>query len=166
MILGIDPGNTQSGFVVLHGDCLEVSDCGVLPNDEMQLRIDDYFQAALGDARVAIEHVQNMGMIVGREVFETIHWAGRFYEQCYGKWSTESQLVYRSAVKLHLCGSARAKDPNVRQALLNRFGAENAIGRKANPGPLYSVKSHAWSALAVAVFALDNPEGVTVAEAA
>ena len=47
----------------------------------------------------------------------------------------------------------RAKDANVRAALIDRFGPSKrkAIGLKATPGPLYGVHSHMWSALAVAV---------------
>jgi hypothetical protein len=66
-----------------------------------------------------------------------------------------AELVFRRDVKLHLCGSARAKDPNIRQALLDRFGP---VGTKKAPGPLYGVKSHIWSALAVAVTASETKE--------
>jgi hypothetical protein len=52
----------------------------------------------------------------------------------------------------------QAKDANIRQAILDRFGGkEKAIGKKANPGPLYGVKSHLWSALAVALYISDVP---------
>jgi len=59
-------------------------------------------------------------------------------------------------VKLHLCGSARAKDTNIRQALIDRYGGSAAIGKKAAPGPLYGVSKDVWSALAVAVTAADT----------
>jgi hypothetical protein len=79
-------------------------------------------------------------------------WIGRFIEA----WDGPHQLVYRKDVTLHLCNSPRAKDPHIRASLIDRFGGEGAIGRKAAPGPLYGVKSHAWAALAVAVTAQDN----------
>jgi len=62
--------------------------------------------------------------------------------------------VYRKEVKIYLCGSMKAKDPNIRQALIDRLGDP---GTKKNPGPTYGVKSHAWSALAVAVTAEGVP---------
>ena len=70
-------------------------------------------------------------------------------------------MIYRKDVKLHLCGSPRAKDSNIRQALIDRFGPgkEKAIGLKKTPGPLYGVKSHVWAALAVAVTHLDGADG-------
>jgi len=61
------------------------------------------------------------------------------------------ERISRRAVKLHLCGSARAKDANIRQALIDRYGGSAAIGRKAAPGPLYGVSKDVWSALAIAV---------------
>ena len=71
-------------------------------------------------------------MAVGAEVFETVHWSGRFTEAL---WPTPVVQLPRRAVKLHLCGSARAKDPNIRQALLDRFGARpppaQAVARPA-----------------------------------
>jgi hypothetical protein len=57
-------------------------------------------------------------------------------------------LVYRHQVKMHICGHPRAKDSNIRQALIDKLGP---VGTKAAPGPLYGVKSHAWAAVAVAV---------------
>ena len=69
----------------------------------------------------------------------------------------DASLVYREDVKLHLCGSPRAKDANIRQALIDRWGGKaEAVGTVKKPGPLYGVKSHAWSALAVAVTALET----------
>ena len=66
--------------------------------------------------------------------------------------------IGRKAVKIHLCGSMRAKDPNIRQALIDRYGGSSAIGRKATPGPLYGVAGDVWAALAVAVTHADTAE--------
>lgn len=60
--------------------------------------------------------------------------------------------IFRRDIKLHLCNSVRAKDANIRQALIDRYGGkEKAIGKKKSPGPLYGIKSHMWAALALAV---------------
>ena len=101
---------------------------------------------------LAIEMVASYGMPVGKEVFETVRWTGRF-QQAF--WKPENvNLVYRKDVKMHLCHSMRAKDPHVWQAILDLYGGKDkAVGNKANPGPLYGVKSHARSALAVALTA-------------
>lgn len=107
--------------------------------------------------QVAIEFVASYGMSVGAEVFETAYWAGRFAERWTHQHATVPQLVYRADVKLHLCHSKRAKDTNVRQALIDRYGGkEKAIGRKATPGVLYGLTGDCWAALGVAVTAAET----------
>jgi hypothetical protein len=141
LILAIDPGTTQSGVCLFSRG--RVIESGVHDNGAV-LQI---IRTSCADA-LAIEMVASYGMAVGREVFETCVWIGRFQQS----WrSPESaRLVYRKDVKLHLCGSPRAKDANIRAALIDLIGPQ---GCKAAPGPTYGVKSHAWAALAVAVTA-------------
>lgn len=145
-IMAIDPGTAQSGFVVMT-DRL-VSDSGVLPNAEMLRWV------SLHKGLLAIEMVASYGMAVGKDVFETVRWIGRF-QQAYRD-PEAVRLVYRRDVRLFLCASPKAKDANVRQALLDMFprtggGKTPQIGTKAQRGPLYGVSSHSWAALAVAV---------------
>lgn len=155
-ILAIDPGTEQSGWCVFDGEVVVAS--GVMPNDEML----DYVQRshfAINAHDLAIEMIASYGMPVGREVFETCVWIGRFVQA----WHTSDavRLVYRRDVKMHLCGTAKAKDANIRQALLDRFprvggGKTPQVGTKAQPGPLYGVSTHAWAALAVAILVADK----------
>lgn len=147
MILAIDPGTVQSGWCVLRHS--RVSSSGVTPNTEMLGAIQAYSDA--GCETLAIEMVASYGMPVGREVFETVRWIGRFQQA----WRDPEavRLIYRRDMKLHLCGSMKAKDANVWQALLDKLGP---VGTKVAPGPLFGVKSHARSALAVAVTAAET----------
>lgn len=149
-ILGIDPGNEESGWCLYHTDGA-VFGSGVKPNEIMLEEI----RHSAADA-LAIERIASYGMAVGREVFETCEWVGEFR----GVWRLRcksAHLIYRKDVKMHLCGSPRAKDANIRQALIDLFGGkERAVGRKASPGPLYGIKSHAWPALGVAVTAAQH----------
>lgn len=149
LILAIDPGTTESGYVVYDG--ARVRESGVKSNDDMLALLPGAF---MDGCSLAIEMIASYGMAVGREVFETCVWIGRF-KQAWHRPETV-QLVYRKDVKLHLCGTPRAKDPNIRQALLDMFPAAGGgktpqIGTKALPGPLFGVSSHAWPALGVAV---------------
>jgi hypothetical protein len=104
--------------------------------------------------------IASYGMPVGAEVFETCVWIGRFAERwqhAYGYEHVPPRMVYRREVKLHLCGSSKAKDPNVRQALIDKWGGKDkAIGKKASPGPLYGLTGDCWAALAVAVTAAET----------
>jgi len=49
----------------------------------------------------------------------------------------------------------KAKDTNIRQALIDMIGPQ---GKKSCPGPTFGMSSHTWAALAVAITALANPE--------
>ena len=148
MILAIDPGSEKSGWCLLR-DCGEPHDSGVMLNNEMLDVVWGGHHAK--NTVLAIEMIASYGMPVGREVFETCVWIGRF-KQAWPKPDTV-RLVYRKDAKLHLCASPRAKDANVWQALKDRLGEP---GTKKNPGPLYGVQSHARAALAVAVFVHDQ----------
>lgn len=117
-----------------------IEDSAVCPNEHMLIRIMDN-----GPAPLAIEMIASYGMPVGKEVFETCVWIGRFV-QAHPLPETV-QRVTRNEVKNHLCGSSKAKDANIRQALIDIFGSP---GVKAKPGGTYGVRSHAWAALGVA----------------
>jgi hypothetical protein len=148
VILAIDPGTTHSGWCVLGGIGPRPMASGVYENGELL--------AVLRENRnpVAIEMIASYGMAVGKEVFETCVWIGRFVQVAGPE---RVRLVYRKDVKMHLCGSPRAKDANIRQALIDKWGGKaEAIGTVKKPGPLYGVKSHAWAALAVAVTAAET----------
>ena len=144
VMLAIDPGNEFSAYVRYDAASSSLVQFGKLANDELLVRL----PKMATDGHLAIEMIASYGMPVGREVFETCVWIGRFVE----RWNNAHTVVYRRDVKLHLCGQARAKDANVRQALLDRWGGkEVAVGKKAAPGPLYGVSADVWAALGVAV---------------
>lgn len=141
-ILAIDPGNEQSAYVCFHnGLPIEFS---IIPNEQL-LNIILSFTAD----EMVIEMVACYGMPVGRTIFETCVWIGRFIQ----RWGKPYSLIYRKDVKMYLCNSMRAKDSNIRQELIDQFGGtrEKAIGTKKRPGPLYGFKKDLWAALAVAV---------------
>lgn len=132
-----------------------------MPNAEMLAYVQRGYWR-VNSCAIAIEMIASYGMAVGREVFETCVWIGRFLQAWHAP--DGARLIYRLDVKLHLCGTAQAKDPNIRQALLDRFprtggGKTPQIGTKKQPGPLYGVSSHAWAALGVAVTAAHQING-------
>ena len=144
MILALDPGTTHSAFVQY--DQRGIHDHGHLPNAEIR-------QILIGREydRVACEMIASYGMAVGSSTFETCVWIGRFTEVA----RVDVELIFRKDIKLFLCGTMRAKDANIRQALIDKIGPQ---GTKAQPGPTYGIKSHSWAALAVAVFAANKKQ--------
>lgn len=132
---------------------------GILANEAMLWAIDSagscYPDRAWSASEMAVEMVASYGMAVGREVFETCVWIGRFVE----RWRIHHgglphALVYRREVKAHLCHDSRAKDANIRQAILDLYprtggGKIPQIGTKGQPGPLYGVSKDIWAAVGV-----------------
>lgn len=156
MILAIDPGPSHSAAVLYDDARQRLVDFKYAPNAELR----EWIRRS-GPARgyqrttLAIEMIASYGMPVGAEVFETCVEIGRYIEQWQAMTDHGALLVYRREVKLHLCGSVRATDANVRRALLDRFGPGRAIavGTKAKPGPLYGLAGDLWAALGVALVA-------------
>jgi len=145
IVLAIDPGPKQSAMVVYDSGWPMLVDFRMVDNDEFAdaLKRGD-INAGVEPSHLAIEMIASYGMPVGREVFETALWVGRFIQA----WGGPHTLVYRKDVKLHLCNSPRAKDSNIRAALIDRFGGPQSIKKG---GRLYGVSKDVWSALAVAV---------------
>lgn len=138
--LAIDPGTTESAYIVWDGRMIRG---GMMENAQLLAEIRGGLGASKDNA--AIEMVASYGMPVGKETFETVLWIGRFYERLHEVVPTE--LIYRKDVKIHLCGSMKAKDGNIRQALIDKHGAP---GTKKAPGKTYGISGHIWQALAVA----------------
>jgi len=157
-ILAIDPGTYKSAVLVYDTDRREIVKASIEDNEYVSMIVSQNQYKA---ERLAIEWISSYGMAVGKEVFETCFWVGVFAES-FSYSSTDR--ITRADIKLRLCNSSRAKDTNVRQALMDRFdptgrdgkGKPSVTGTKAHPGPLYGVSSHMWSALAVAVTWADN----------
>lgn len=152
-ILAIDPGPIESAFVEWDGN--RILDFGKIKNDDILDVIsysDDY------QTKIIIEQVRSYGMPVGAEVFDTVHWSGRFHQEADNN-NFNVHLIPRKEVKIHLCGNMRAKDSNIIQALVDRFayGQKNkGKGTKKEPGFFYGFKSDIWQAFALAVTYYDT----------
>lgn len=127
-IFAIDPGTEKSAFVLYDSHDKIILKKGIERNE-------DILSFKYVGSLLAIEMIASYGMPVGKEVFETCVWIGRFDP------NATATLIYRRTIKTHLCGSMKAKDANIRQALLDKLGKEATKG----------VSKDIWSALAVAV---------------
>ena len=143
IVIGVDPGTAQSALVTFTGT--SVASMFLEPNQTIL----EWMRKSQRESVLVIEEFESYGMAVGREVFRTIRWAGNFEEAW---WPGRVEFLPRRIIKQHICHTARATDANIRTELIDRFGGPLvAVGKKATPGPLYHVKSHAWAALACAV---------------
>lgn len=153
IVLAIDPGPDQSAFIVcsqaLNGDW-QLGERAKVRNEDLLARIEaEHEKPAWRIAAVVIEQVASFGMPVGAEVFETVFWSGRFAQA----WNKQFFRVKRHQVKSHICGNQRAKDGNIRQALIDKIGKQ---GTKKAQGPTYGISGDVWSALAVGVTFIES----------
>lgn len=143
-IFAVDPGNVQSAYVILDAQALRPVTAQIVPNAELLQIIADYPDK--GATAFVVEMVASYGMAVGETVFETVFWIGQFYAAA--KPYLSRSRIYRMDVKMNLCHNSRAKDANIRQALIDRFGI---VGTKKDPGWFYGFKADMWAAYAVGV---------------
>jgi hypothetical protein len=150
-LFAIDPGPQLSAWMVLQDGA--ILGWGHDENDKVRRLIDAY--AADG---FAVENVVSYGMAVGQDTLETCVEVGRFIERWEATGRGAALRPSRKDVLLHNCHSRKAKPPELRQALIDRYGPgkEKAIGLKKTPGPLYGLKDHGWAVLGVAVTAADQ----------
>lgn len=152
-ILAIDPGNIESAYVLVEtdGPSIRILQADKVQNEEMLSIV----RTSFADVMV-LEMVASYGMPVGREVFDTCVWIGRFWQVDEYK---RVELIYRKEEKLNLCRNAAAKDANVMRALIDRFATHDlrsGKGTKKSPDYFYGFRKDMWAAFAVAVTWIDK----------
>lgn len=153
ILIAIDPGSTESAYVELD-EKYNIYEFDKVENNVLleQLKNKSY------DAFV-IENIASYGMAVGREVFDTCIWIGRFWQAATAK---TKDYIYRKDEKTNLCGTMKAKDSNIRVALIDRFATfdfKNGKGTKKDPDTFYGFKADIWAAMAIGVTYLDKKAG-------
>jgi hypothetical protein len=155
-VLAIDPGNIESAYVMINADYVPI-----LFGKENNYEARRYFlnlrdKCLLIECNPVIEMIGHYGtgMSAGRTVYDTCIWIGRFTEILH----KNPELIGRKTVVAHICGSAKAKDSNVIQALIDRFAPDTpnyGKGTKKDPGWFYGFSADVWQAYALAVTYMD-----------
>ena len=145
--IGIDPGPEESAVVAITETGEVVRKGQYVENTGMEARLKGLRCELKATCRIAVEDFAPYGKHLGQESMATIRWIGVFEYVCHAK------RIDRPTIKLALCDVRSAKDSDVRDALVHKYGPgkATAVGRKATPGPLYGITGHLWPALAVAV---------------
>lgn len=159
-LLSIDPGPQICGWILteeIWGSPAKnalpiILDFGLAESKELIRRLGHWEEID----QVAIEMIASYGMAVGASVFETCLVIGQLLHAHGGADRFDCHLVYRQDVKITLCKDTRAKDKNIRRAILDLYPATGGgktpqVGTMKQPGPLFGIRSHIWSALAVAL---------------
>ncbi len=170
LILGIDPGPQSHGAVIYNARLRRVEwSSKAADTGEIHVHLVNLRRQNLDLPRyVIIERPAAMGTlgpgIVGH-MLDTAYEAGKLHAslQEMGHWieTMTRREVLRSLGVLSGKGSS---DSKVRAACIADHqvpGGPLAVGRKANPGPLYGVSSHAWQALGLVLAWLEvDPENL------
>lgn len=154
-ILGVDPGTSQTGWVLYNSVNHAVEDSGFVENDFF---LDSLIEALDYDV-MAVERIASYGMPIGAETIRTIEYIGRYWQKVLDvkKGVSKVELFYKKVdINPTICGSNKAKDANIRQAIMDMFpktggGSNPVVGTAKNPGVLYGISTHKWAALAVAL---------------
>ena len=153
-LLAIDPGNILTAY------CLMDENYRPLCKDKVENvgALGFITEHAVEIDHIAVEMIASYGMAVGAEVFETCVMIGRI-EQLADELGIEHSRVFRMEEKQFICHDSRAKDANIRRALIDRFAKHDlarGTGTKNNPDWFYGFKSDIWAAFAVGVVWLDK----------
>lgn len=158
LLLGIDPGTTQSAYALYAVGAKAASlskkaDNLVILNDLKNLSFVADF--------MVMEQLKAYGH-ASDSLFFTAMWTGRFISAWLSgdKEGERYTLLPRKTIVAQLCGTVRAKDKDVRMALVDYFtsiGAKQGggkipvIGTKKSPGTLFGYSQDRWAALSAAV---------------
>lgn len=155
-LFAIDPGNTESGYVLIDLDTMNPIQFGKIENNRLlEVLKQEIVNSLQNDDSLeyAIEMVASYGMAVGKSVFETCVWIGRFKQYIEDNdCNPIIEYVYRSEEKMMICGNMKAKDSNIRQALIDEFAThdfKNGKGTKKQPDFFYGFSKDMWQAFAV-----------------
>lgn len=159
-VLAIDPGNTESGVCLLSD--YKPLYFGKFENEEILKSngVLEHIMCKYLPSAVVIEMVAHYGsgMAVGKTVFETCIYIGRIIEWLRLHGATNIALIPRKHYIAELTGSAKAKDGNVIQYLVDRFAPNepnHGKGTKKAPGWFYGFKADVWQACALGVYYTD-----------
>ena len=141
-ILAIDPGTTDSAYVLMNDDyTIKNRNFYKFKNELVLKNIKDIGGIYDDGMTVVIEMVASYGMGAAIDAGCPVHY------------------VFRMEEKMTLCHNSKARDSNIRQALIDRFARfdkKNGKGTKKNQDVFYGFSKDIWAAYAVGVTWLDK----------
>jgi len=170
--LAVDPGTTESAYVVMHED-YSTSAHAKVPNQQLLNLINEgEFQELVIECMESRAPTDKRGnqSVIGWTTYETCYWIGRFMEAA----SRRGMPVYRvmrTEEKSRIIPTKKNRlpplpppvpdstDGKIRHGLIARFAKfdkKNGKGRAGCRDTFYGFKADEWSAFAVGVVHLDK----------
>jgi hypothetical protein len=160
-ILAIDPGETESHFVIW--DTTQVKKAWSGDNEDLLRILRDYTKDYLyPDLFIAVEGYNPRGQRLGHNALSTIEWYTRFF-QCVRETSPRlpCSIVRRAEVWKHITGKGSGVgDSEIMHTLIDRFGDKPT---KKRPNKVYGdikLRGDQWQAFALAVTVADRLQRV------
>lgn len=144
-LLAVDPGNVESGYVILQTvpKSFKILNFGNVPNHELLTLVkNNQQQIDIG----LIERIQSYNQVVGETVFDTCRMIGKLEVRLLDN-KIKTALIYRKSVISHHLGSVSVKNPDskLRKHLIDKYKTESK-----------GLTSHSWQALALATMYLES----------
>ena len=161
-ILAIDPGNVESAYCIIDKHDLKPLEKQKVKNEHLLNLIQNIDEKCLKNTCIEMIGHYGSGMPAGKSVFDTCLWIGRFSQVILDRTGTLPSYIMRSEEKMCLCGNTRAKDSNIRQALIDRFAKfdfKNGKGTKKNQDWFYGFSFDCWQAYAVGITYYEKQNG-------
>jgi hypothetical protein len=148
-IVGIDPGETESAYVLLVDG--KIKNFGMRENQKLYYAL----KKSVHRFELWVEEIQCYGMAVGASTFSTCKFTGALQSLAWDDIEFEYKPVGRRDIKWLFCNSSKATDANVNRVMKDIWGEK---GTKKNPGGTYGFAEHTYAALAVATYGLRQNE--------
>ena len=156
--IAIDVGTIESAYTIMNNE-YKIIESDIVENMKLLDIIKDNRQ----DVKTLVyEKFVSYRMPVGQTTMDSIEWNGRFIQHALHHGYLKVVAISRRDVKLNLCNSMKAKDTNVRLALVDRYAThdfKSGKGTKKNPDTLYGFRADMYSSLGVGTTYLDTIKG-------
>lgn len=165
LIIGIDPGETKSGFVAWDTVAEELLVKEHASNNQIAGWLLSWTPMPDIVACEGVVIYDNSGGAIGNPLVTTCLWIGEYRQVCKHlgvRW----MMGLRKTVITHFTGNPRFSSKQLKVPLLDRFGdfthSKNGLGTAKKPGKLFGINkggvNHMWDALSLAVWAADIAE--------
>lgn len=125
-ILGIDPGSTKSGWILLEDQIPK--QWGWDENHKVAAKV----KALSNKTMLAVEYMHPRGQLMSKDALATMFELGRMTASIVDQ--KDIHKIDRKDVKMYLLGRANGTDPMIRQTIIDLYGGDAvAIGGRKCP---------------------------------
>lgn len=148
VVFAIDPGNLLSAFAIVDTTSYYPIKFAKCANVEIKQEMIEFIKSTPYPI-IIIETMVSMGGSVGATVFDTCIFIGRLTELAESL-GASVHYINRRQEKIELVGSMRAKDSDIRRALINRlavFDKVNGKGTSDHRDVFWGMAGDCWQSM-------------------